>query len=212
MSKIAIMGVTGYSGTHIAAEALARGHDVIGVSRNAPAEPAADVDYRVGSADDRALLAELFAEADVVVSAVHGSADGKPFLAGLVPDMLELAAENGTRLGIVGGASSLQAVPGGPRLIDALGLKNDAEASSQAEVLDALRGADTSADWFYVSPPATYGAQAPGKRTGSYRTGDDVLLKNPAGKSEIGGDDFAIAFLDEIERPAHHKARFTVAY
>jgi uncharacterized protein len=39
-----------------------------------------------------------------------------------------------------------------------------------------------------------------------------VLLTNSAGKSEIGGDDFAIAFLDEIERPVHHKARFTVAY
>jgi len=48
-------------------------------------------------------------------------------------------------------------------------------------VLDALRGADTSADWF-------------------------------AGKSEIRGDDWAIAFLDEIKQPAHHKARFTVAY
>jgi putative NADH-flavin reductase len=212
MSKIAIIGVTGYSGSHIAAEALARGHEVIGVSRSAPAKPSAYIEYRVGSVEDRALLAELFAEADVVISAVHSSADGEPYLVGLVPDLLELAAQHGARLGFVGGASSLQAVPGGARLIDSLGLKNDAEASSQAQVLDALRGADTNADWFYLSPPASYGAQVPGQRTGTYRTGDDVLLTNSAGKSEIGGDDFAIAFLDEIERPVHHKARFTVAY
>jgi putative NADH-flavin reductase len=86
------------------------------------------------------------------------------------------------RPGFVGGASSLQAVPGGVRMIDSPGidLKHKAEASSQAQVLDALRGADTNADWFYLSPPASYGAQVPGRRTGNYRTGDDVLLTNSA--------------------------------
>ena len=87
-----------------------------------------------------------------------------------------------------------------------------AEASSQVRVLDALRAADTSADWFYLSPPTGFGAHVPDERTGSYRTGNDVLLTNDAGKSEIGGADFAIAVIDEIERPKHHKARFTVAY
>lgn len=178
------------------------------------AEPTAGVEFRVGSIEDRALLGKLFTEADVVISAVHGSADGKPFLPGLVPDLLELAAEHGTRLGFVGGAGSLQVVPGGPRLVDSPDFdpRYKVEASSQADVLDALRAADSSADWFYISPAAFYGAHVPGKRTGSYRTGGDILLADPAGKSEIGGEDFAIAFLDEIERPAHHKARFTVAY
>lgn len=33
-----------------------------------------------------------------------------------------------------------------------------------------------------------------------------------AGESFISGEDFAIAFLDEIENPAHRRARFTVGY
>jgi len=47
---------------------------------------------------------------------------------------------------------------------------------------------------------------------GAYRLGGDVLLTDAAGKSTIGGEDFAAAILDEIEHPAHHRQRFTVAY
>jgi nucleoside-diphosphate-sugar epimerase len=80
MSKIAIIGVTGYSGSHIAAEALARGHEVIGVSRSAPAEPTAYIEYRVGWVEDRTLLAELFAEADVVIRRGRCGDLGRPQL------------------------------------------------------------------------------------------------------------------------------------
>ena len=81
-----------------------------------------------------------------------------------------------------------------------------AEASSQAQVLEALRTAQSSADWFYLSPAAYFGAHSPGQRTGSYRTGeDDVLVTDVEGNSAIGGADFAIAFVDEIEKPVHHE-------
>ena len=32
------------------------------------------------------------------------------------------------------------------------------------------------------------------------------------GNSEISGADYATAFVDEIEKPAHHRTRFTVGY
>jgi len=79
-------------------------------------------------------------------------------------------------------------------------------------VLAALRAADTPADWFYLSPPAIYGSFAPGKHTGSYRLGGNLLLTAADGKSTIGGEDFADAILDEIDKPTHHRQRFTVAY
>jgi uncharacterized protein len=32
------------------------------------------------------------------------------------------------------------------------------------------------------------------------------------GNSSISGADFAIAFVDELEKPVHHRTRFTVGY
>jgi putative NADH-flavin reductase len=52
---------------------------------------------------------------------------------------------------------------------------------------------------------------APGERTGKFRIGGDQLLANEAGSS-ISMEDFAIAMADEIEKPAHSRARFTVGY
>jgi putative NADH-flavin reductase len=47
---------------------------------------------------------------------------------------------------------------------------------------------------------------APGERTGTYKVGAD----SPAGGS-VSAEDFAVALLDEIEKPAHRRQRFTVA-
>jgi hypothetical protein len=79
-------------------------------------------------------------------------------------------------------------------------------------VLDALRASDSPTDWFYVSPAAGFGSYAPGERTGQYRTGGEILLIDESGTSFISGEDYAIAFLDEIENPSHSRSRFGVAY
>ncbi|WP_331749107.1 NAD(P)H-binding protein (plasmid) [Streptomyces chartreusis] len=215
MSTIAVIGGTGYAGGHIAAEALSRGHQVISVSRNAPSDPPAGVEVRTGSIEDKALIHRLFADADVVVIAIHGAAGNEPYLVNFVRTLPDLAAEHDVRLGIVGGAGSLHVATGGPLLIDLpqFPAEHKAEAGSQIQALEALRTAESSADWFYVSPAAYFGAHVPGQRTGRYRIGhDDVLVSDAEGNSAIGGEDFAIAFVDEIEKPAHHQARFAVGY
>ena len=214
MGTIAVIGFTGFAGGHITDEALRRGHEVIGLSRTGTADPRPGVSVRQGDIGDQELMAGLAAEADTVIVAVHGAADGHPYLASLVPALLDAAAAGGARLGVVGGASSLDVAPGGPRLIDTPEFPEmyKVEAQAHIEVLEALRSSDTDADWFYVSPSATFGAYAPGERTGAYRTGDDILLVGADGNSFIGGADFAIAVLDEIENPTHHRARFTVGY
>jgi hypothetical protein len=118
MSTIAIIGGTGYVGSHITTEALSRGHKVISVSRNAPSDPPAGVEVRTGSIEDEALISQLFADADVVVIAIHGAVDERPYLITFVPRLLALAAEHDIRLGVVGGAGSLRVAPGGPLVID----------------------------------------------------------------------------------------------
>jgi uncharacterized protein len=213
--RIAIIGGTGYAGGHIAAEAISRGHQVISVSRHAPSNPSAGVEVRTGSIEDEALIGRLFADADAVVVAIHGAVDEQPYLVNFIPRLLNLAAEHQTRLGIVGGAGSLHVAPGGPLVIDLPQFPDEykAEANSQAQALDALRTTQTQADWFYLSPPPYFGAHTPGQRTGQYRTrADDTMVTDADGNASIGGADFAIAFVDEIEKPAHHQARFTVGY
>jgi uncharacterized protein len=231
MTTIAIFGGTGYAGSAIRDEALKRGHRVISVTRNPPAEPvlvntgpsgtgdAAALEFRQGSVHDPALVDQVAAEADVIVVAIRfgpggsGGGDGVKLIDAL-PSLTSAAAAHDTRLGVVGGAASLFVAEGGPRLFDTPEFPDQfkPEAGSAAEALEELRADTTGADWFFVSPAAGFGSYNPGEATGRYRTGGDILLTDSAGKSEISGADYALAFVDEIETPKHRRTRFTVAY
>jgi putative NADH-flavin reductase len=219
MTTIAIFGGTGYAGSAIRDEALKRGHRVISVTRNLPADAPAGpgLELRQGSVHDAALVDRVAAEADVVVVSISfapdGSGEGVKLLDAF-PALTRAAAARGARLGVVGGAASLLVAEGGPRLIDTPEFPEQfkGEAGSAAQALEALRADTTGADWFFVSPAAGFGSYNPGQPTGGYRVGGDILLTDESGKSEISGADYALAFVDEIETPAHHRTRFTVAY
>jgi uncharacterized protein len=103
----------------------------------------------------------------------------------------------------VGGAGSL--LVDGKRLLDDPGFPEIylAEARIGAESLDYLRGLSEDVDWTYISPAPLI---QPGERTGAYHLATD----SPAGES-ISAEDYAVALLDEIEKPAHRRRRFTVA-
>lgn len=219
MTTIAIFGGTGYAGSAIRDEALRRGHQVISVTRRLPdgGPAAAGLEYRAGSVHDAGLVDRVAAEADVIVVAIHfapgASGDGVKLLDAL-PALTGAAARHGTRVGVVGGAASLLVAEGGPRLIDTPEFPEQfkGEAGRGAELLEALRADTTGADWFYVSPAANFGSYNPGQPTGRYRTGGDILLTGADGMSEISGADYALAFVDEIDTPKHHRTRFSVAY
>ena len=213
MAKLVVFGGTGYAGGKIGAEALRRGHEVVGVARNTGSAPEG-VDERQGSLHDEEFVTGLAKDADVFVVATPARAiDGKKLI-DAVPALARIASENGVRLSFVGGAASLHVAEGGPRLFDTpeFPAEYKDEAGSHAEVLGLLREQPESLDWFYVSPAAEFGAWTPGERKGEFRLGGDVLVTDENGRSHIGGDDFAIAYVDEIEQPKHRRARFTVAY
>ncbi|GAA2027630.1 NAD(P)-dependent oxidoreductase [Pseudokineococcus marinus] len=215
MSKVVVIGATGYAGGRISAELLTRGHEVVGVSRSG-----AGLDERVtpaqGSVHDSGFLREVTAGADHVVVAVKAAAvePGGPTLLDALPGLTEAAVAQGARLGFVGGAGSLLVAEGGPTLVStpAFPQAYAREALDHAAVLEALRQAPRELDWFYVSPAATYGAWNAGERTGAFRVGGDVLMSDEAGVSAISGDDFAIAYVDELESGAHPRQRISVAY
>ncbi len=215
MSTIVVFGGTGYAGSAITREALSRGHQVVAVARDTTKlEPAEGLTLAQGDAFDAAFVAEVTKGADVIVVALHAvQADGSELKDRFQP-FVDAAEAAGARLGIVGGAGSLLVADGGPRLFDSAEFPDafKGEAKSHGQILDDLRASDTSVDWFYVSPAAAFGSYNPGERRGTYRTTDEVLLTDAEGNSDISGEDFAIAFVDEIETPAHHQARFGVAY
>ena len=211
MSRIVVFGVTGYAGGHITAELLDRGHAVIGVARDTTQVAAREgLELRPGSLYDPVFRAEAVKGADAVVVALPAHPADGPDLEIAVPGLFEAVA--GARLGVVGGAASLLATEGGPLVMDTLPEEYKPEAEAHSRVLEALKGAGTTADWFYLSPAASFGSWNPGVKTGSFRLGTDVLITDVKGNSEISGADYATAFVDEIEKPAHHRARFTVGY
>ena len=104
MTSIAIIGGTGYVGSHIAAEADRRGLAVTTLGRSErPVGPGRHV---VGSYADQVLVEQLAAEHDVLVLAVH--ATGEPALLEAIPGIAKAAIAGGARLGVVGGAGSLR--------------------------------------------------------------------------------------------------------
>lgn len=215
MTSIVVFGGTGYAGSAITREALSRGIAVTAVARDTSKLDAAEgLTLAQGDAFDADFVADVTKGADVVVVALHAvQADGSE-LKDEFQHFVDAAAAAGARLGIVGGAGSLLVAEGGPALFDTPDFPDafKGEAKSHAEVLEALKTSGTEVDWFYVSPAAAFGGYNPGERKGTYRTTDDLLLTDAEGNSDISGEDFAIAFVDEVEHPAHHRARFGVAY
>jgi putative NADH-flavin reductase len=219
MTTVAIFGGTGYAGSAIRDEGRRRGHQVISVTRTVPEDTdrVPGLTYRQGSVHDAALVDQVAAEADVIVVAIHYAPDASGEgvrLQDAFPALTSAAAKHGTRLGVVGGAGSLLVAEGGPRVIDTPEFPDQfkPEAGAGADLLEELRADTTGVDWFYLSPAAAFGSYNPGQPTGRYRVGGDILLTDAAGKSEISGADYALAFVDEIDQPKHHRTRFSVAY
>lgn len=212
--RITVLGGTGYAGSHVVAEAVKRGHEVVSFSRNAPDTPVDGATYRTGSVLDEHVLVQAVQDADAVFETLSPRGDLAGKLEGVVDRLIELAARANVRLGVLGGASSLHTSPGGPRLIEVQPPKPEiaGEINTGIALLEALKAAPEQLDWFYVSPAAGFGAWVPGEATGRYRVSDDVLLVDENGDSMISGADLAMAVVDEFERPAHRRTRFHVAY
>lgn len=213
MPRIAVIGGTGYAGSHIVAEAVRRGHTVVSVARSVPSERVDGATYVEGTVlDVPGLVAELDG-VDVVVSAVAPRGDMLGKLRPAIAQLTSVLPES-VRLGVVGGAGGSLVADGGPRLIDTDGFTDDykPEASEAIGILEDLRADASDRDWFYVHPAGGFGAWAPGERTGNYRDGGHVLVVDDNGDSFISGADFAVAVLDEIENPRHSRDNFTVGY
>jgi uncharacterized protein len=214
MTRICVLGGTGYAGSAIVREAAARGHDVVAFSRHAPADAVDGVTHVAGSALVASDVEGAVTGADVIVVALAPSGELEDRFEQVNADIADIAEKLGARLGVVGGAGSLLTAPGGPKVYEtpAFPAQFVGFARQSDAVLEALRARGPELDWFVLSPPRGFGHYAPGEATGRFRIGGDVVLTDEAGAAEISGADFATALVDEIERPAHRRERFTVAH
>jgi len=215
--RIVLFGATGNVGRRVAAEALSRGHEVVGVVRDPAAGAASDARVRLmrGDATNADSVAELVRGADAVVSAISPRPNARGLAAPSLVENARAIIAGLQRAGVkrvlfVGGAGSLEVAPGQP-LVDQPGFPEAyrAEALEGRAALEVWRTEGDGLDWTFLSPAAEIG---PGERTGRYRTTGDQLLSNAEGKSFITFEDYAVAVLDELEHPRHLGRRFGVAY
>ncbi|MFG1418119.1 NAD(P)-dependent oxidoreductase [Xanthobacter sp. V0B-10] len=201
--KIAVLGATGMAGSRIVAEALARGHQVTAIARKPEGLKDHPALTKVAADVSAPGLADLLRGHDAVVSALHFDVVSEPALAAA------LKAAGVSRVLIVGGAGSLEVAPG-VLLIDTPEFPEVWKpfARPGVDFLAALRG-ETELEWTFISPSAFF---EPGTRTGVFRLGGDQLLVGANGRSAISVEDYAVALVDEIEKPAHVRARMTVGY
>lgn len=216
--KIALYGATGRVGSRILAELLRRRHNVVAVVRHPEklaAQPGLKAEH--GDLSSSAAIAKAIEGAHAVVSA-YGPPHDKP---GELIDVIarEIAAmqqvsqqasspEHAPRLIVVGGAGSLE-VAGEVTLVSTPDFPAEWKpiALAHQRALELLSA--SSIDWTYLSPSTLL---EPGKRTGTFRLGQDTLLTAADGKSWISMEDYAVALADELEQPQHRRQRFTVGY
>jgi putative NADH-flavin reductase len=202
--KIALVGATGNVGTRLISELTRRGHHVTAIARHPEKLKKQDaVSPVTGDVQNESALASVLAGHDVVIHSVKFlNTDASKIIA--ATRMAKVP-----RLLVVGGAGSLEVSPG-LLLVNSPDFPAEYKPETLAgvEFLNVLRK-QKELDWTFLFPSYFF---APGERTGTFRLGKDQLLVAADGQSHISIEDYAIAFVDELEQPKHSRQRFTVGY
>ncbi|NUT77617.1 NAD(P)H-binding protein [Pseudomonas sp. C1C7] len=215
--KVVVLAATGKAGRATVSELLSRGHEVTAVARSPEKLPSSvtSIADDLSSADK---LASIIKGADAVVSAFGPSTDDPRYfsdvsytdqLVSVTERVIEAVSKTGVpRLIVVGGAGSLWLSPG----VTVLNSGHWPEqyvpiATSHVKAFAALKA--SSINWTYFSPPMMI---APGIRTGKFRLGGDDVVFDDKGKNWISFEDYAVALVNELEKPEHEYGRFTIGY
>ena len=216
MKNVLLIGATGFVGSAVLNELLERGHKVTAVVRNTAKLPQNELLTAVEQdVSDVEAIAKLAEGKDAVISAYNPgwmNPEIEKLITENYPKILEAAKNSGVeRLIIVGGAGTLFCAPG-LRVVDS--------GVIPAEIMDGVRPLgnfylniltnENDIDWVFFSPAGVLDEE--GKKTGIYRLGKDDLIVDAEGNSHISVQDYADALVNELEKPVHHKERFTIGY
>ncbi|MEU8203776.1 NAD(P)H-binding protein [Streptosporangium sp. NPDC049046] len=208
MSRIIVFGAGGRGGRAAVHEALRRGHQVTAVVRD-PAghgDLAADgVRIVAGDVTDANGVARLAEGHDAAISSVYDAgAAHDVFFADAARALLDGLTRAGVARLLTVGLASVLATSSGTLLMDTPGYPQEYRSFylGHAAGNEVLRTTPASLDWLVVSPAGDF--DHGGARTGRYRVAPAEAA------SRISYADFAIALLDEIDTPEHHRTHLGV--
>jgi hypothetical protein len=212
--KIAIIGASGKIGSRISAEAINRGHTVTGIVRNPEAGiKNKNIKWVKADALNSDSLESALQGQDALISAFGidwSRPETYPQFVDVSRSEISAAKKAGIkRLIVVGGAGSLEVAPG-TQLVDTPQFPDEwrAGANEQRKSLEVFRK-EIDLAWTFFSPAIII---EPGPRTGRFRLGKDNPVFDEKGNSIISYDDYAVALIDELEKPQFIRQRFTVGY
>jgi len=215
--KVALIGATGFVGSHILEELIHRNIDVTAIARkvdslkNKPHVIAVQMNV-----NETSHLSSAIKGNDVVISAYNAGWTNpnlyNDFLEGS-KHILQAVKEAGIkRFVVVGGAGSLLDSED-KRIVDGPNFPKDFKpgALAAADFYEIIQRED-DLDWTFFSPSIEMNPSTSGKRTGKYRTGTDYPVFDHEGHSRISVEDLAVAVIDEIENNNFVQKRFTAGY
>ena len=215
--NIILIGASGFVGKALLNEALSRSHKVTAVIRDPSKITLIHNNLTVVKSDvsDTEALISIAKGKDAVISAYNPGWTNPNIYEDTQNNynsILAAAKRSGVkRLLCVGGAGTLFVKPG-VRVMDAANFTNpilaDGIKSLGKFYLETLTN-EKEIDWVFFSPASNI---SPGERTGKFRLGKDDLVVDADGNSKISVEDYAVAMIDELEKPAHHQERFTIGY
>lgn len=216
MANVLLIGATGFVGSAVLNELVSRGHKVTAVARNVEkVEKSELVDVVKEDVANVDAIAKLAEGKDAIISAYNPgwtNSDIATLISENYPKILSAAKKSGVeRLLIVGGAGTLFCAPG-LRVVDSCAIPEEIMGGVRPLgdfYLNTLMN-ENDIDWVFFSPAGVFDQQ--GKKTGNYRLGKDDLIVDAEGNSHISVQDYADAMVNELEKPAHHKERFTIGY
>lgn len=217
--RIAVIGATGFVGSHIVEELVNRNQSIKAFARNTDkvldsknvAKVALDVN------DVQALATDLKG-ADVVVSAFNAGWTNpniyEDYMKGAkaIEEATKLAGVK--RLIVIGGAGSLYVNNQKElQIVDAPDFPEEIKQGALAarDYYNVLKQ-DKDLEWTVFSPAPEMHQGTSGERKGVYRIGKDIPVFNEEGRSILSVEDVAVVIADEIENAKHINERFTAAY
>lgn len=221
MVSIVVFGAGGRAGRAVTAEARERGHEVTAVVR----DPGKYRDIEKngvrlvrGDVTDVQAIASIASGHDAVVHAVSPFSGPEQGFADLDPEFYVKAADallHGLaearvfRLVLVGLFANLKDTRGRLVMDDPANFPAEIRPFAVAHTagLNRLRAAEgTAIDWLMLTPPALL--ERGGPRTGRYQIGGETVPQPTS--AHLSYADLAVAMIDEIDTPRHHRTRVSI--
>lgn len=217
MKKIALIGATGFVGSHLLQELLDRGYEVTALARSVEKIQIKSDKLKTVAVDitNLSALTEVLKGSDIVLSAYNPGWTNpniyNDFIKG--SETIQQAVKNAgvKRYVVIGGAGSLYI--DGKQIVDGADFPASIKpgATAARDYLNELRK-ETELDWTMFSPAINMHQGIKTGRTGKYRLGTEEPVFDKDGESVLSVEDLSVAVVDELENHKYSRQRFTAAY